>query len=49
MKSVSSLTVGIMGVKCHFYNISVISWQSILNVAESEYLEKITDLTQATN
>ena len=36
-------------VKRHFYNISVISWQSILYVAELEYLEKTTDLTQVTN
>jgi 5-carboxymethyl-2-hydroxymuconate isomerase len=32
-----------------FNNMSVISWQSVLLMEETEYLEKTTDLTQVTD
>ena len=32
-----------------FNNISVISWQSVLLVEETEYPEKTTDLSQVTD
>jgi hypothetical protein len=32
-----------------FNNISIVSWQSVLLVAETEYPEKTTDLQQVTD
>jgi len=32
-----------------FNNISVISWQSVLLMQETKYLEKTTDLSQVTD
>ena len=37
-----------MMLNATFNNISVISWQSVLLVEETEYLEKTTDLSQVT-
>jgi hypothetical protein len=38
-----------MVVDATFNNISVISWQYVLLVKETEYPEKISDLPQVTN
>jgi hypothetical protein len=41
--------VRVLVLNATFNNISVISWQSVLGVEETEYLEKTTDLLQYTD
>ena len=41
--------VRVLVLNATFNNISVISWQSVLGVEETKYLEKTTDLLQYTD
>ena len=41
--------VRVMVVNATFNNISVILWRTVLLVVETEYPEKITDLTRVTD
>ena len=41
--------VRVMGFNTTFNNISVILWRSVLLVEETDYIEKTTDLSQATD
>ena len=49
MKSNYGVSVRVMMFSATFNNISVISWQSVSLVEETEYPEKTIDLSQVTD